>query len=127
MIVLDASVLIAHLYEQDAHHHAADALVRSATGHELGVSPLTLAEVLVNPTRAGRLDEAERLLRNVGLTEVPLPHDAGRRLALLRVQSGLKLPDCCVLLAAEQTSAAIATFNDALTRAARDREIPLYP
>lgn len=126
MIVLDASVLIAHLYQQDAHHRAAEDLVRSAREQELGVSPLTLAEILVSPTRAGRLNSTERLLRDLGLTEVPLPQDAARRLARLRVECGLKLPDCCVLLAAEQLSAAVATFDAALMQAAQKREIPVY-
>jgi len=37
----------------------------------------------------------------------------------MRAEVGLKLPDCCVLLAAQDASAqTILTFDDALTQAA---------
>jgi len=42
-------------------------------------------------------------------------------LAVLRADTNLKLPDCCVLLAAEQTHGAVATFDDRLATAARER------
>jgi hypothetical protein len=51
----------------------------------------------------------------------PVPEDAPRRLALLRAGTNLKLPDCCVLLAAEQTDAAVATFDRRLADAATER------
>jgi predicted nucleic acid-binding protein len=41
-------------------------------------------------------------------------------LAELRVRTGLKLPDCCVLDVALQHRAAVATFDDRLARVARD-------
>jgi len=51
--------------------------------------------------------------------EIPLGPDAAIRLATMRAEVGLKLPDCCVLLAAQETSAqTIVTFDDALARAA---------
>jgi predicted nucleic acid-binding protein len=41
---------------------------------------------------------------------------------MLRAETRLKLPDCCVLLAAEQVSDAhVATFDDRLDVAARQR------
>jgi len=51
---------------------------------------------------------------------VPFEDDAHIRLATLRAGTGLKLPDCCVLLAAEQVHAAVATFDDRLAAAGRD-------
>jgi predicted nucleic acid-binding protein len=52
VIVVEASVLIAHLDERDAlHSRAGEALDRS-TSEPLGCSPITLAEVLVGPARA---------------------------------------------------------------------------
>jgi len=100
VIVLDASVLIGFIFDQDAHHAAAVALLRDEAGNAFGVSPVTLAEALVAPTRLGRLAAAERMLLEIGVTEIPLPRDAALQLAKLRVESGLKMPDCCVLLAA---------------------------
>ena len=53
MIVLDASVFIAYLDRDDDHHAAAETLLARAIDDDLGVNPLTLAEVLVGP-RSGR-------------------------------------------------------------------------
>ena len=123
MIVLDASVLIAFIYDQDVHHQAAVTLLRDAAHETFGASPLTLAEVLVAPARLGRITTAEGMLGDIGVTEVPFPADAAVTLAQLRVESGLKMPDCCVLLAAHTTGAALATFDDRLAKVAARRRL----
>ncbi|GAC1443335.1 MAG: hypothetical protein NVS3B26_08990 [Mycobacteriales bacterium] len=123
MIVLDASVLIGFMFEQDDHHGAAVSLLRIAAGTPLGVSQLTLAEVLVVPTRLHRPDAAEQMLADLGVTEAPLPSGASRRLAQLRVETGLKLPDCCVLLTAQTVSGSLATFDERLARESASRGI----
>jgi hypothetical protein len=59
------------------------------------------------------IEEVRRTVRD------GLGADAAVRLATMRAEVGLKLPGCCVLLAAQDASAqAILTFDDALTRAA---------
>lgn len=121
MIVLDACVLIAHLDATDAHHACASALLLDAADEPLGASPLSLAEVLVGPARAGQLDRATAALYQLQVTSVLLGEDAPARLAVLRAGTSLKLPDCCVLLAAEQTHAVVATFDDRLATEARQR------
>lgn len=121
MIVLDASVLIAHLDSSDAHHERAGALLLDVADEPLGASPLSLAEVLVGPARAGQLDRATAVLNQLGVTGVRLEDDAPARLAVLRAGTSLRLPDCCVLLAAEQTRSGVATFDDRLAIAARER------
>ena len=121
MIVLDASVLIGHLDDTDAHHDAARQLLLRHAADDLAASLVTLAEVLVGPARAGHVDRATAVLRALGVRSVPLDTDDQVRLALLRAETGLKLPDCCVLLAAEQQSGAVATFDHRLAGAARDR------
>lgn len=50
-----------------------------------------------------------------------LPADAPVRLASLRAETNLKLPDCCVVLAAEQTQATLATFDHRLAATAEQR------
>jgi len=117
--VLDASVIIAHLDATDALHDRATALLLGVDSEDLGASPLSLAEVLVGPARAGRLDRAVAALDQLEVTSVNLDRDAPTRLAVLRAGSSLKLPDCCVLLAAQQVHGAIATFDEALAAAAR--------
>jgi predicted nucleic acid-binding protein len=119
VIVVDASVLIAHLDEHDAQHARAVERLLEDADRPLGASPLTLAEVLVGPARQGRLDVARGLIADLGVHEISLGSDAPRRLASLRFETGLKLPDCCVLLAAQDADAhAVLTFDERLGRAA---------
>jgi predicted nucleic acid-binding protein len=87
----------------------------------LGASPLSLAEVLVGPARAGQLDRANAALNQLEVTSVGLEDDAPERLAIMRASTNLKLPDCCVVLAAEQTHGTLATFDDRLSTTARER------
>lgn len=121
MIVLDASVLIGHLDRADAHHDRAQELLLQVADQDLAASTITLAEVLVAPARARQLDRATAALHELRVRSVSLGEDAHVRLATLRAGTGLKLPDCCVLLAAEQVHAAVATFDDRLAAASRDR------
>ncbi|HEX2416100.1 MAG TPA: hypothetical protein VHJ37_12890 [Thermoleophilaceae bacterium] len=44
--------------------------------------------------------------------------NAAERLAHLRVESRLRLPDCCVLLAAQEARGRVLTFDQGLARAA---------
>ena len=118
MIVLDASVLIGHLDGSDAHHTRARALLGKTGPESLGASTITLAETLVAPARAGRLQEAQAALERLGVGELSLGEDAPARLARLRAESELKLPDCCVLLTAQEHRGAVASFDADLVRTA---------
>jgi predicted nucleic acid-binding protein len=121
VIVLDASVLIALFDERDAQHaRAVDRLVELARV-PFRCSPITLAEVFVGPARAGRLDQARRAVETLGVREIALPMDAPVRLATLRVETGLRLPDCCVLLTAQTERASVLSFDDRLAREASRR------
>lgn len=122
MIVLDASVVIALLDASDAHHDAAVRVLSAAGAVDLGISPLTVAEILVGPTRSGRADQVRALLDALDLQPVPWGSASPARLAALRATTGLKLPDCCVLLAAEDAGfRTIATFDVQLGRVAAER------
>jgi predicted nucleic acid-binding protein len=119
VIVVDASVLIAHLDEDDALHSQAVERLLAVADQPLACSPITLAEVLVGPARLGRLDDARAAIARLGVAEVPLATDAAIRLATLRAETGLKLPDCCVVLAADTVRAAgVLTLDDRLGREA---------
>lgn len=119
MIVLDASVLIAHLDGRDAHHDRARELIEETGTEPLGASEITLAETLVAPARAGRLEDARSALDRLGIGELGLGDDAAVRLAQLRADTARKLPDCCVLLAAEENSGTVASFDSDLIATAR--------
>ena len=120
MIVLDASVLIGQLDGRDPHHTRARALLEASGAEPLGASAISLAETLVAPARAGRLEEAEAALERIGVGELDLGDDAPARLAKLRAETGLKLPDCCVLATAQQHAGAVASFDKDLAAAAEE-------
>jgi predicted nucleic acid-binding protein len=88
----------------------------------LACSSITLAEVLVGPARSGVLGAARDAVTRLGVEEIPLGEDAAARLATLRAETNLKLPDCCVLLAAEHARGTrVLTFDQRLAMAAADR------
>jgi predicted nucleic acid-binding protein len=125
VIVLDASVLIAYLHADDDHHDAAETLLISVVDDDLAADTLTLAEVLVGAARTAQLDRAQDAINAIEVKEMPFPTDSAVRLAQLRAATGLKLPDCCVLLAAEGARASIASFDRRLIAAARSRNVPV--
>jgi len=125
VIVLDASVLIAHLDAHDAHHDRAQAALAASGSEELGASSITLAECLVGPARAGRLDRALTALRELGVGELPLAADSATALAQLRAQTSLRLPDCCIVECARRTRASLLTFDDRLAKRAADVGVKL--
>ncbi len=118
MIVLDASVLVAHLSPLDVHHTAATELLHNTAGQLWLVHPMTLAEVLVGGAKVGKGTEMLADLRSSGIALAPRDDEEALRLADLRVTTGLKLPDCCVLDAAQTNAAQLATFDNALSTAA---------
>ena len=125
MIVLDASVLIGYLDPADVQHEAAERLLSEAIDEEFGVNPITHAEVLVAPARAGRLAEAQEAMREIGVVELSWPPDAAVALAMLRAATPLKLPDCCVLLAALYARATVASFDRRLLTVAADHRLAI--
>lgn len=128
MIVLDASVLISFADRDHVFHSRAVDQLRAGVRHPLRASSLTLAEILVGPISAGKLARARAMITDLRIEAVPIGADAPERLARLRADSGLKLPDCCVLLAAEDVQAhAVLTFDDRLARSARAAGYPTEP
>jgi predicted nucleic acid-binding protein len=125
VIVLDANVLTAHLDDTNALHQRATTLLAETGNHELRVSVLTLGEVLVGPVRADDVEAAEEALRTLGVSVVDLPAESARTLAEIRARTGLKMPDACVLLAAEEHQAEVGTFDDKLAARVRDRGRPV--
>jgi predicted nucleic acid-binding protein len=127
VIALDASVLIAHLNPTDQHHQAATAILLAGAPGQMLVHTVTLAEVLVGGVRIGQGASMRDDLRAAGIAVAPYDDDEPLRLAELRATSGLKLPDCCVLNVALHHNASLATFDDALAAAARQRGVRVDP
>lgn len=118
MITLDASFLIALLSEYDSHHRSADDWIRTNLGRRMRLHPITLAEVLVGPARSGIAEQVLAGLENLGIhTSTPRQAEP-LSIATLRAQTGLPIPDCCVLSCALEQGHKIATFDRGLSRAA---------
>jgi predicted nucleic acid-binding protein len=123
VIVLDASVLIGLLDAGDVHHERATALLTREIEDVFAVNILTLAELLVAPTRAGRRDGVLRLFADLDVVTLQFSEDSAMTLAQLRAETLLKMPDCCVLLSALDQRARLASFDDRLIKAARARGV----
>ncbi len=118
MIALDASALIAYLDSGDVHHAAArDAVLRGGPD-ALCASVVSLAEALVGPVRTGCAEAVRAAVR--ALRVLPVALEAGDEVALaeLRAQTGLRMPDVCVLRAARVMRAEVLTFDLRLREAA---------
>lgn len=127
MITLDASVVIAHLSTRNAHHQTATELLAGCVDESIIIHSLNLAEVLVGGARLGRGQEMLDDLLRIGIQVMdPQPGEA-LRLANLHAESGLELPDCCVLDTALTTRSTLATFGSALAEAARRRGLEVAP
>jgi predicted nucleic acid-binding protein len=126
MIVLDANILIALLDAGNSSHGHSRALLEAHTHEQWILSTLTAAEVLVGPARAGRIAEAEAAVNRLGIQVEPLSADAATALAVLRAETGLKMPGCCVLHTAESLGYSLATFDRRLAAAARGRGVTVY-
>lgn len=119
-VVLDASVLIAVMQPRDVHHERAKRIIRRhAPESELLAHRVTLAESAVGAARRGHLEELRHAYARLDLRVVPADQAEPWRVAALRADFGLTLPDCFVLDAATTTRSTLATFDENLARAAR--------
>ena len=113
LIVLDASVAIAALAINDAHHDAAAAALASASDDELVLASTSRAEILVGPVRVGgpALTAARDFVD--GCETVPVSIAVADDAAALKARHrGLSLPDAIALVVAEMIDAdAVWTFD----------------
>jgi PIN domain nuclease of toxin-antitoxin system len=120
--VLDASVVIAFLDGEDAHHRAAVEVIDRVRGQELVLPASAYAEVLVDPWRAGieSVGIVRRFLDEIGIRIEPLTTDFAARAARLRaVHRSLRLPDALVLATAEAMDAVALTADRSWARISR--------
>jgi predicted nucleic acid-binding protein len=113
LIVLDASVAIAALSADDAHHDAAMNALAGASEDELVLAATTRAEILVGPARVGgKVLTAARDFAD-GCETVPVSASIADSAAALKAQHrGLSLPDAIALVVAEMIDAdAVWTFD----------------
>ena len=111
VVVLDASALIALHDSEDRHHTWARGMFLDTIDATLAMSVLTYAEVLVHPTRAGKVAEFERNIAGLGIERVAVGAEDATALAHLRASTSLKMPDVIVLHLAAGLGASLATTD----------------
>lgn len=127
LTVLDANVIIAAGNHTDSFHDAALAHLRAAVRRgDLGMAELTLAEVLVEPYRSGTVEERNGFLDAIGVKPLALGAGSFRRLARLRAETGLKMPDAVVLHTTLSEDAELVTFDRRLAAEARGRGVTVH-
>ena len=98
LIVLDASVVIAHLDPADALDPSATSALLDHSGDDLRLPAFAYAESLIDPARKGRLEEAREAVTALKLEIVPIDRSIAERAATFRAREPhLRLPDALVL------------------------------
>jgi predicted nucleic acid-binding protein len=123
LVVLDASALIALYDGKDAHHVWAVDMFIQTVDASLQMHPLTFAEVLVHPSRSGNL---ELFLEGIEGLDIEIPimtNEHSLKLASIRHETGIRMPDAAVIELAVRTGAALATANANLARVAKKQGI----
>jgi toxin FitB len=121
LIVLDASVVIAHRDTSDVHHVAAEKALAEVVADDLRLPASAYSEVLVGPTSRGRAHRARGEIRALSLHVEPITEEIAERAAVLRARHrGLRLPDALVLGCAEVLGAdAVVTADRGWRRYSR--------
>ena len=120
MIVLDASVVIAHLDPLDALHARASAVLREYAAEVPRMPASAYAETLVAPARVGALETAREKIAGLGIEIVAVDTQMAEVAARLRGRRRrLRLPDALVLACGEVLDA-----DAVLTADARWRRLP---
>jgi predicted nucleic acid-binding protein len=98
LIVIDSSVLIAHLDPADALHGPAVVALDERAEDDLRLPASAYAESLVHPARHGQLAAAKQRLASLELAIEPITPSIAERAASLRAgDRALRLPDALVL------------------------------
>jgi len=112
LALLDSSVVVAFLDRDDDLHEAADRAVRQAAAeHQLGVSVITVAEVLAG-AKHGHHDEdlVRRFFTQAVASRLPVDEAIAERAAELRgARAGLRMPDALILATADRVGDVVLT------------------
>lgn len=113
LIVVDASVLIAHFESGDALHGAATAALDAHDLDDLRLPASAYAEALVTHSRSETVAAARRAVAALGLEIVPIDEAVAEAAAGLRARvPAIRLPDALVLGCAEALRADVVLTGD---------------
>jgi len=114
LIVVDASVVIALLDPADALNPGARRALEQVAEADLAIPASALAETLVAPARAGKLEEVRASIRALELRVAETGEEVAVEAARLRARNrSLRLPDALVLATAEVLGADVVLTGDA--------------
>lgn len=125
VVVLDASVLIAHLDAGDVHHAVAKRTLLERGDDDLRMSASAYAETLVGPIRKGWLERARADLVALLIAVDAIDASIAEQAAGLRARHrGLGLPDALVIAHGESFGAdAILTTDRRWRRVSEKVEV----
>jgi predicted nucleic acid-binding protein len=101
-------------------------MFRDTAGFGIQMTALTQAEVLVHPARAGKLEKFLKLMGALGLEITPIEESDSSAIAKIRASTSLKMPDALVLSQAIKVSGSIATTDQKLARAAKEKGVGVF-
>lgn len=113
--VVDASLLIALLDANDAHHERATATLADPRLEGIIVPASAYAETLVGPSRRGpaAVRAVDELLSDLAAEVAPISREIARRAAQLRAaHPSLRLPDALVLATGDVLEATTIVTTD---------------
>lgn len=125
MIVLDAGILIAVWNRSDAHYDLARSVLE--TSDSAVMHSVNLGEALVYSLRQGHEARARAGLEVLRIRVADPSPDEAFSLARARATTGLRMPDCCALVTAEQLGLPLATADRRLAAVARSRGVTVLP
>jgi predicted nucleic acid-binding protein len=126
IVVLDASALIALFSDKDLHHNWAVQMLVDTIAWELQLISLNMAEAMVHPTKAGRLNQFTDSIRGLGIEVTSVDSSDAARLAQIRASTNLRMPDALVLNQAMRVGGAIATTDKELARVAASQSVGVF-
>lgn len=106
LIVLDASVLIAHLDREDVLHAGAEAALKAHAADDLVLPASAYAAALVVPAAHDRLAEIRAKVHSLAIRIEPLSAEIAERAAGIRARHrSLRLPDALVIATGDALAA----------------------
>jgi predicted nucleic acid-binding protein len=126
IVVLDASALIALFSDTDPHHEWALRMFVDTIGWDLQMTALNLAEAMVHPARSERLDQFNDAIRGLGIEVTSVDSFDAPRLAQIRADTNLRMPDALVLNQAKKVGGAIAATDNELARVAASQSVGVF-
>ncbi len=116
-VSFDADVLIGFLRPRDAHHARARQTLAEHHDDAKVIAASVYSEILVEPAKAGRADEVDAFLADLGVQVVAIDRAIARDAADLRARHrSLALPDAMALAVARHRGIPLITFDEKLQR-----------